>query len=72
MAGMTDRVLGLVLRRGVTRGFLGGSRPWLVIGGIAIGWRVLRRIAGNDPVVVFSERIEPGEALVIAQGRQPR
>jgi len=72
MPRMTERVLGLAVRRGMTRGFLGGSRPWVIIGGIALGWRVLRRIAGNEPVVVFSERIEPGEALVIAHGRQPR
>jgi hypothetical protein len=59
------------LRRGLSRGVLGGSRPWLVIGGIALGWQVLRRIAGRESIVVYSEKLEPEESLVIAHGREP-
>ena len=67
-----ERLLRAALRNGITKGFLGGSRPWLVIGGVAAGWRLLRRIAGSEAVVVFSEELQPGEALVIAHTRDPR
>ena len=59
------------LRNGITKGFLGGSRPWLIIGGVAAAWRLLRRISGNEPIVVYSEELQPGETVVIAHGRQP-
>ena len=65
------RLMRLALRNGLTKGLLGGSRPWLVVGGIALGWRVLRKIAGSDPIVVYSEQLQPGETFVIAHGRQP-
>ena len=67
-----QRLLRLALRNGLTKGLLGGSRPWLVVGGVALGWRVLRKIAGSEPVVVYSERLEQGETVVIAHGRVPR
>ena len=62
----------IAFRNGVTKGFMGGSRPWLIIGGVALGLRVLRRIAGSDPVTVYSEKLQPGETVVIAHGRMPR
>ena len=46
-----ERLLRAALRNGITKGFLGGSRPWLVIGGVAAGWRLLRRIAGSEASV---------------------
>ena len=67
-----QRILRFALRNGITKGFLGGSRPWLVVGGIAVGMRVLRKIAGSEPVVVYSEALQPGESVVIAHGREPR
>jgi len=67
-----QRLLRAALRNGVTKGFLGGSRPWLIIGGIAAGWRVLRKISGSEPIVVFSEELRPGEAFVIANSPEPR
>jgi hypothetical protein len=67
-----QRLLRFAMRNGLTKGFLGGSRPWLVVGGIAVGWRVMRKIAGNEPVVVYSEALKPGESVVIAHGREPR
>jgi hypothetical protein len=67
-----ERLLKAALRNGISKGFLGGSRPWLIIGGIAAGWRVLRKIAGSEPIVVFSEELRPGEAFVIANGPEPR
>ena len=67
-----ERLLRAALRNGITKGFLGGSRPWLIVGGIAAGWRVLRKIAGSEPIVVFSEELRPGETFVIANGPEPR
>lgn len=62
-------MLGFLLRRSLQRGVLGGSRRWLVIGGAALGIKVLRKVAGSEPQVVYSEKLEPGEALVIAHER---
>lgn len=49
------------LRRGVRQ----GSRPWLVVGVVAAGATLLRRLASPKPEVVFRQRLEPGEALEI-------
>lgn len=62
-------VLRYLVRNGVRRGLLGGSRPWLVVGGVALAARLLRRLTHDDPRVVFSEELRPGEALVIANDR---
>ena len=67
-----QKLIQLALRNGLRRGLLGGSRPWLIIGGVAAGIRILRKIAGSEPVVVFSEKLEPGDSLVIAHGRTPK
>jgi hypothetical protein len=61
-----------LLRNGIRKGFLGGSRPWLVVAGVAAGWKVLQKLAGNDEKVVLSEVLQPGETMVIAHGREPR
>jgi hypothetical protein len=68
---MIERLLRIGLRQGLGRGLLGGSRPWLVLGGVALAWRVVRKIAGSESVVVYSERLEPGQTVVIAHGREP-
>jgi hypothetical protein len=68
---MIQSLLRVGLRQGLRRGLMGGSRPWLVIGGVALCWRVLHKIAGGDPVVVYSEKLELGETVVIAHGREP-
>ena len=67
-----QRLLRLLLRNGLRKGLLGGSRPWLIAGGVAAGIRVLRKIAGSEPKVVYSEKLQPGETVVIAHGRLPR
>lgn len=56
----------LLLRNGFRRGVLGGSRPWLVLGGVGLLVRVLRRLAGSEPDVVYSETLQPGQAVLIA------
>ena len=62
-------MLGLLLRQGFRRGVLGGNRTWLVVGGAALAVRVLRKLGGSEPKTVYSEELKPGEALVIANGR---
>ena len=62
-------MLGLLLRQGFRRGVLGGNRTWLAVGGAALVLRVLRKLSGSEPKVVYSEELKPGEALVIANGR---
>ena len=57
------------MRQGFRRGVLQGSRPWLVVGGVAVGMKVLRKLSGSEPEVVYSEKLAPGESLVIAHER---
>jgi hypothetical protein len=61
-----------LLRNGIRRGVLGGSRPWLILAGVGAAWRILQKLAGNEPTVVFSEELTEGQTLVIAHGREPR
>jgi hypothetical protein len=64
--------MGFLLRRGLTKGLLGGSRPWLVVWLVLFGLKILRRIAGSKPEVVYSEVLGEGETLVIsAKNRTP-
>jgi len=66
------RLARIFLRNGLRRGVLRGSRTWLVLGGVGAAVRVVRRLGGGEPKVVFSEPLQPGETLVIAHGREPR
>jgi len=62
-----------LLRRGLVKGVLGGSRPWLVVWVALFGLRILRRLLRDEPEVVYSERLEAGETLLIsASGREPK
>ncbi|HET9059037.1 MAG TPA: hypothetical protein VFN61_03885 [Acidimicrobiales bacterium] len=60
------RLVAFLISRGLRKGLLGGSKAWLGIGGVAFGlrfaWRVLRR----KPEIAFSEKLRPGERLIIA------
>lgn len=62
-------MLRFLLRRGFQKGLMGGSRRWLVMGGVALGVKVLRKLSGSEPEVVYSEKLDPGESLVIAHER---
>ena len=62
----------LLFRNGFRRGLMGGNRFWLVMFGIAGTIRLIQRINDRESEVVFSEKLEPGESLVIAHGREPR
>jgi hypothetical protein len=52
-------------RYGTTRGIFGGSRAWTVVA--VVGWslRLLQRLRTDEPKVVYSEVLQPGEVLEI-------
>ena len=52
------------------RGVLGGSRPWLVVFGVGMLFRVIKKLSGDEPEVVYSEELPVGTAIVIAN--EPR
>jgi hypothetical protein len=59
-------MLKTLFRMGVSRGLMGGSKPWLVVGAAAGGIRLLARMAARQPEVVYCEKLERGERLVIS------
>lgn len=60
----------LLLRNGLRKGLMGGSRPWMVLGGVGLLLRVLKKLSGSEPEVVYSEELPVGTAIVIAN--EPR
>lgn len=58
-------MLRFLLRTGARRGFLGGSRAWTAVAGVALGVRVLRKITGGEPELVHTSKLRPGETLVV-------
>jgi hypothetical protein len=60
-------------RRGLRKGLLGGSRPWTVLWVVIAAVRILRRLLRDEPEVVYSEKLQPGQTLVIsAKDREPK
>jgi hypothetical protein len=53
-------------RNATTRGFLGGSRGWMAIGVALAGARLLNRLVGNETKVLYSEKLDRGETVVIS------
>jgi hypothetical protein len=49
---------------GLRRG-LSGSRPWMVVGVLALGMRALRRLAHPEANVVYRTVLRPGDAFQI-------
>jgi hypothetical protein len=62
-------MLQLLRRRAMLRGPFGGSKQWTLLWAVLIGLRLVRKMTHREPEVVFSERLAPGESLVIA-GRE--
>jgi hypothetical protein len=63
--GLTDRVVRYGLRAGWRKGLGDGSQVWLAVGAVAAAVRLLQRMAGPGKPVVVTERLAPGESLVI-------
>jgi len=55
----------VMLRRGFTSGFLGGSNVWLVLGAVAALVRFTQRIGEGRGDVVLVERLGRGEGISI-------
>lgn len=58
-----------LMGRALSRGFLGGSRFWTIVGTLGIAMRVLKKVAGDQPEVVFREKLAPGQTLLISHDR---
>ena len=61
---MLEWGLRYLTRTGFRRG-MAGSRGWMTAAVVAGGVRTLRRIARNEPEVVYRTRIRPGERFVV-------
>lgn len=59
---LSRRLLGIGLRRGV----LGGSRPFIVIAGLAGAWRLIQVLGGSVKETVYEAELRPGEQLLIS------
>jgi hypothetical protein len=59
-------VIKFLLRNGVRKGLVGGSRTWLTIGAVAGGIRLLQRLARNEPEILMCEELPEGGVLVIS------
>jgi hypothetical protein len=64
-----NRLISAGLKRGWRHGVLEGNRSWLLVGGVALTFRLLQRMAGKEEKVVYREQLRPGETLVIAHDR---
>lgn len=60
-------------RRSMLAGPLGGNRRWTLVWALLVGIRLFRRLTHPKPEIVYSEKLEPGESLLISgDGRAPR
>lgn len=64
MVDLVERAATHGMRRGMR-----GSRPWLWIGVMATGVRLLRWLARPKPEVTYRAVLEPGEGLEISTRR---
>lgn len=66
-------MLSYLRRRATVAGPLGGSRQWTFVWAVLVAARLLRRLTKPKEEVVFSERLRPGESLLISgDDREPR
>lgn len=62
---------GYLYRRAQAQGLLGGNRTWSIVWAVLFGLRLLRRLTKDEPKVVYSEELEPGQAIIIRNGDRP-
>jgi hypothetical protein len=63
-------IVNALRRRGFRRGVMGDSRAWLTIWALLAAGKVVRRIVGHKPEVVYKETLAPGQTLVIAHATE--
>lgn len=66
------KLLRLLSRLGISRGFLGDSRMWTVVGAVALTVSALKRLLGATPQQAYTHELAPGETLVITRDREAR
>lgn len=52
-------------RLALSRGLGGGSRVWVTVGVVAGALRLVGKVIGDEPTVVYSEDLPPGQSLII-------
>jgi hypothetical protein len=62
---LVEKAVRLGMRRGFERGLLDGNRAWVVVGGAALLAHLAGRALARQPETVFSDRLEPGDAIQI-------
>jgi hypothetical protein len=63
-----------LLRRLTTNGLrkgLSGSTPWMIIGTLAAGFRVMQHLARHDQEVLYRTAIKAGDVFEIISGPKP-
>ena len=58
-------MLSTLIRRGLRRGVIDGSRPWLVVGVAAGVVALVRKVTANPPETAWREELKPGDTLLI-------
>lgn len=58
-------MLSFLVRRGLRRGLIDGSRPWLIVGVGAGVVALLRRLTAEPPETVWREPLQPGDGVLI-------
>ena len=58
-------LMGRLIKTGLRRGLMEGSRGWLYVGGTAVLLRVARRLLVEAPETVFETEIKPGQAIEV-------
>lgn len=60
-------MLPLARRRAIIDGVFGGSRRWLLLGGLAWALQAYRWASTRTPEVVYRTELAPGETLVLTR-----
>jgi hypothetical protein len=63
-------VISRLALRGLRRGLVDGSRPWLYVGVAAVAMRVLRWVLVQPEETVYEGEVKPGEAIEIRTARR--
>jgi len=63
--GVLDSGTRLIRRQSLRRGLIGGSRVWMVVGGVYSLLKVVRRMSRNTDTVIAAEMLKPGESVII-------
>lgn len=64
-------LLSVARRSSLTKGLVGGSRPWLVVGALAWTIKALQWAIRPNPTTVYRGRLEVGETIVIRHDPAP-